>query len=123
MDFTEALKILRKDEEEDRNWRSARQKLTELLQVAEEAKRTLDKFQQQKEHLEASISHLTTQEANLHRAVTGLKAEVDGYKDKLRVNMQEEERTLAGVRAAREAEEGKLGEARGQFEELKSRFS
>lgn len=31
MTFTDALAIMKKDEEEERNWRSARSKLTELL--------------------------------------------------------------------------------------------
>lgn len=33
MDYTEGLKILGKYEEEERNWRSARQKMTELLEI------------------------------------------------------------------------------------------
>ena len=56
MNVHEALAVLRKDEEEDRNWRSARSKLTELLTACVAAEATERTLTQRHASLESDVA-------------------------------------------------------------------
>lgn len=51
MTYQDAIAVLKKDEEEDRSWRSARSKLQELFHEAEGAHRTVAAATQQRQEL------------------------------------------------------------------------
>ena len=65
MNFNQALAVLKKDEEEERNWRSARAKLTEVLAAAIAADVALEPVTQQKAALESDVAALRASFAKL----------------------------------------------------------
>jgi hypothetical protein len=95
MNFTEALAVLRKDEEEDRNWRSARSKLTELLTACLAADAELagkaaqsQSLDQQIERKQAELGHVEehvrqTTDIELQRRRNEMTVELKGLADQI----------------------------------------
>ena len=64
----EALAVFVKYEEEEKNWRSARGKLAEVLQTADVAVRTVANMTKQQQELRDSIEKLAAENATLQLA-------------------------------------------------------
>ncbi len=65
MNFNQALAVLKKDEEEERNWRSARAKLADVLESAMAANTALEPVTQHKAALESDVAALRASFAKL----------------------------------------------------------
>ena len=73
MNFNQALTILKKDEEEERNWRSARAKLAEVVEAAIAADVALESAKMQKTALESDVAVLRTAYGKLDADYTALQ--------------------------------------------------
>jgi hypothetical protein len=73
MNFNQALAVLKKDEEEERNWRSARAKLADVLESAMAAHTALEPVTQQKAALEYDVAALRTAYGKLDADYTALQ--------------------------------------------------
>jgi chromosome segregation ATPase len=99
MNFNQAITILRKDEEEERNWRSARGKLAEVLEAAMAADRALEPVTKQKQALESDVAALRATYAKLDGDYQTLQKHYKQLDDEYRVKTQSLEATLSAVRA------------------------
>lgn len=122
MHFAEALTILRKDAEEERNWRSARSKIQEVLEAAIQADSSLQACCDKEARSGASVAALETQRDALHRTLLDLQRQVSTCDATLAEKKQDEAAALAEVRAQRQAEDSKLADVRTQLAELKTKL-
>jgi hypothetical protein len=78
--FNDAIGILRKADEEQRNWDSARTKLGELLAAAIEAGKNLAEFDKLKAAKQAQLSELDGQIARRQQEVQKFASEAESVK-------------------------------------------
>ena len=99
MNFNQALAVLKKDEEEERNWRSARAKLTEVLESAIAAHTALEPVMQQKAALESDVAALRTAFKTLDQDYQRLQAQYGQLDHEYRTKQQALDSTLTTTRA------------------------
>lgn len=99
MTFHQALAILKKDEEEERNWRSARAKLAEVVAAAIEADTALQPVTKQKQALESDVAALRTDVATLNADYQRLQKSYGQLDAEHRARKQQLEATLSTVLA------------------------
>ena len=99
MNFNQALAVLKKDEEEERNWRSARAKLTEVLESAMAAPTALELVTHQKSALEADVAALRTAFTTLDQDYQRLQTQYGQLDHEHRTKQQALDSTLTTTRA------------------------
>jgi chromosome segregation ATPase len=105
--YTEALRILRKHTEEERNWRSAVQNIEVLLQAAEDAEKTLFTHEKRKEKLIADVAALAQRQQELNGALEKLQRHLAELEPIVRTQEQERRSHLESLNnliAVRQAE-------------------
>ncbi len=113
--MTAALAVLRKDAEEEKNWRSARSKLTEVLEAALTADAKVKSC--------TRLVQLEAQRTELQCEVDEVKRQLKTFAAGLAEKRQVEENTLNETRQAREGEERKLTDTCMKITELKNRLT
>ena len=122
MNFAEAVAVLKKDVEEDKNWRSARAKLAEVVEAAMTADASLQACCDKEAQLRASVAALEHHRDELQRTILDQQRQIATFADDLAKKQQLEASTLADVRAQREAEEAKLDAVQHELEALKAKL-
>lgn len=95
LDFNEALKVLDKEHEEEKNWRSARARIGEVLRAARDAQKIILEADGRKAVAQADVDRLAKEKAALEHSIKVLPVEVDAAKKVLLA-------TRAQVEAARQ---------------------
>ncbi len=122
MTTAEALAVLRKDAEEDRNWRSATAKLAEVLEAALNADASMQACCEKEAPIRASVAALETHSAELQRTILDQQHQIATFAADLAKKKQLEASALAEVRAQRETEEAKLAAVHRELEALKAKL-
>ena len=99
MNFHAALAILKKDEEEERNWRSARAKLAEVLTAAIAADGALEPVRKQQQQLDADVAALRTAFTTLDQDYQRLQTQYGQLDHEYRTKQQALDSTLTTTRA------------------------
>ena len=99
MNFNQALAVLKKDEEEERNWRSARAKLADVLESAMAAHTALEPVTQQKAALESDVAALRVAFTKLDQDHQRLQTQYGQLDHDYRTKQQVLEATLSATRA------------------------
>ncbi|TKB72530.1 MAG: hypothetical protein E8D46_13040 [Nitrospira sp.] len=99
MNFNQALAVLKKDEEEERNWRSARAKLADVLESAMAAHTALETVTKQKAELEADVAALRGVFTQLDADYQALRAQHGQLDREHRAKQQALDATLTTTRA------------------------
>lgn len=123
MTTAEALTILRKDAEEERNWRSARAKLTEVLEAATAAHTGLEPVTKQKAALESDVAALRTAFNTLTQNYESYQKQYGQLDQEYRTRKQQLELTLSAVLADLAAAQQLKQETEGQLAALKAKFA
>ncbi len=123
MTVSESLVVLRKDAEEDNNWRSARTKMIEVLESLQSAESRLQAIVTDEANLRASCATLNQQRDDLNATMIDLRGKIARFADDLAEKQKLEQAALADVRAAREAEEQKLADVQEKLGALKKQLN
>jgi chromosome segregation ATPase len=99
MTYDEAITTIRKDIEEEKNWRSARQKMHEVLNAALEAQHEVQSLASKRALLEV----LTTKQATLQRSIDERQAQMDQLDADYSTKKQDLDARLSTARAEVEA--------------------
>jgi len=120
--YKEALVILRKIDQEERNWRVARSQLGELLDHGIEAQRTLTALQDQEAGLRKSIDRLKGAQAVLENTAADLKSQVAGFENELKQQEKTKVDHLDSLDQLIGAKEKRVDEVEHEFEGIRGRL-
>ena len=123
MDFKEALAVFKKYEEEERNWRSARQKITELLETVERADAVMREHLRQKGELEASLARLASEEATLRTSVANFTKKLSTLKADFTAREAPKLEELAALDRQIGEKREQLAAVKAELEAFKSRLT
>ena len=120
MNYANGLKILRKVEEDERNWRSGMQQIKELLQAAEQADQFLRDAAGQRQALQEDVARLSAEETALKTSVELLKKEAAGWKSDVQEKKKIEAQRISELDAMLEAKEQRFAKVTAKLEEAKT---
>jgi len=116
MTFDEAVTVIRKDIEEENNWRSARQKMQETLNAALEARHEVQQLAAKR----AELTALTNQQAAVQRMIEDRQLQLTGFEADLAVKEQRAQQRLDELDAQIQTKETKLAVAEKRLDDLKN---
>lgn len=123
MTTSEALSVLLKEAQEERNWRSARAQLIDALTEFAAIEERLANSAGEEAALRRRVAELSATRDELQGVVFTLQAQVNGFDTALAEKRRLEELGLADLRQERQTEEQRLLDIQTQLEAVKNQLN
>jgi len=123
MEIQDAIKVLKKDVEEEKNWRSARLKMIEVLETVDRGAADLAQLEARKRALHEDCARLGAEQTSLQHSVKRLQQEVSGWKADLAAKEKLKAERCCSIDEEIAAKERRLAELNTELRALKDRVS
>ncbi len=120
-EFTDAIKLLRKLAEDQKNWNSGMLNADKLLQAAERAEGVVRGAAEREQALQASIARLAAEEIALQQSVKLVKKDLAGWKDDLAAKEKSKAEILGEWDRKIDLKERRLAELTAKLEDVRAR--